>query len=103
MMVDPLAAGLEEKAAELGKTPGELMIIASLMEPRATATTCPRWRGSSTTASTAATRQHRRHGIDASNTYALGCRRTTALTTEQLGGSTPPTTPVARELHHAAR
>ena len=26
------AAGLEEKAAELGKTPGELMIIASLIE-----------------------------------------------------------------------
>ncbi len=86
------AAGLEEKAAELGKTPGELMIIASLIEAEGRGDDMPkiarviynRLDGPGDKGGTNGTL-----GIDASNAYGLGLSGTTALTTEQLEVDTP--------------
>ncbi|QSR31549.1 aminodeoxychorismate lyase [Nocardioides sp. S5] len=85
-------AGLEEKAAELGKTPGELMIIASLIEAEGRGEDMPkiarviynRLDGPGDKGGTNGTL-----GIDASNAYGLGLSGTTALTTEQLAVDTP--------------
>ncbi|GAA1450565.1 endolytic transglycosylase MltG [Mycobacterium cookii] len=85
-------AGLEEKAAELGKTPGELMIIASLIEAEGRGDDMPkiarviynRLDGPGDKGGTNGTL-----GIDASNAYGLGLSGTTALTTEQLAVDTP--------------
>jgi len=85
-------AGLEEKAAELGKTPGELMIVASLIEAEGRGDDMPkiarviynRLDGPGDKGGTNGTL-----GIDASNAYGLGLSGTTALTTEQLAVDTP--------------
>jgi UPF0755 protein len=85
-------AGLEERAAELGKTPGELMIIASLIEAEGRGDDMPkiarviynRLDGPGDKGGTNGTL-----GIDASNAYGLGLSGTTALTTEQLAVDTP--------------
>ena len=86
------AAGLEEKAAELGKTPAELMIIASLVEAEGRGEDMPkiarviynRLDGPGDKGGTNGTL-----GIDASNAYGLGKSGTTALTTEELAVDTP--------------
>ena len=86
------AADLEAKAAELGKTPGELMIIASLIEAEGRGDDMPkiarviynRLDGPGDKGGTNGTL-----GIDASNAYGLGLSGTTALTTEQLAVDTP--------------
>ena len=86
------AADLEAKAAELGKTPGELMIIASLIEAEGRGDDMPkiarviynRLDGPGDKGGTNGTL-----GIDASNAYGLGLSGTTALTTEQLAEDTP--------------
>lgn len=85
-------AGLEEKAAALGKTPGELMIIASLVEAEGRGDDMPkiarviynRLDGPGDKGGT-----NGYLGIDASNAYGLGLSGTTALTTEQLEEPTP--------------
>lgn len=86
------AADLEARAAELGKTPGELMIIASLIEAEGRGDDMPkiarviynRLDGPGDKGGTNGTL-----GIDASNAYGLGLSGTTALTTEQLAVDTP--------------
>lgn len=86
------AVGLEEKAAELGKTPAELMIIASLVEAEGRGEDMPkiarviynRLDGPGDKGGTNGTL-----GIDASNAYGLGKSGTTALTTEELAVDTP--------------
>lgn len=85
-------AGLEEKAAELGKTPAELMIIASLIEAegrgddmyKISRVIYNRLDGPGDKGGTNGTL-----GIDASNAYGLGKSGTTALTTEELAVDTP--------------
>jgi UPF0755 protein len=86
------AAGLEEKAAALGKTPAELMIIASLIQaegrgddmPKISRVIFNRLDGPGDKGGTNGTL-----GIDASNAYGLGLSGTTALTEEQLAEDTP--------------
>lgn len=86
------AAGLEEKAVELGKTPGELMIIASLIEAEGRGDDMPkiarviynRLDGPGDKGGTNGTL-----GIDASNAYGLGKSGTTALSEEELAVDTP--------------
>jgi len=87
------AAGLEEKAAELGKTPGELMIIASLIEaegrgddmPKISRVIYNRLDGPGDKGGTNGTL-----GIDASIAYGLGLSPgSTELTPEQLAEDTP--------------
>ncbi len=86
-------AGLEEKAAELGKTPGELMIIASLIEAEGRGDDMPkiarviynRLDGPGDKGGTNGTL-----GIDASIAYGLGLSPgSTELTPEQLAEDTP--------------
>ncbi|HEV2796670.1 MAG TPA: endolytic transglycosylase MltG [Nocardioides sp.] len=86
------AAQLEEKAAELGHTPAELMIIASLIEAEGRGDDMPkiarviynRLDGPGDKGGTNGTL-----GIDASNAYGLGKSGTTALTEEELAVDTP--------------
>ncbi|WP_299923465.1 endolytic transglycosylase MltG [uncultured Nocardioides sp.] len=87
------AAGLEERAAELGKTPGELMIIASLIEaegrgddmPKISRVIYNRLDGPGDKGGTNGTL-----GIDASIAYGLGLSPgSTELTPEQLAEDTP--------------
>ena len=86
------AAGLEEKAAELGHTPAELMIIASLIEAEGRGDDMPkiarviynRLDGPGDKGGTNGTL-----GIDASNAYGLGKSGTTALSEEELAVDTP--------------
>ena len=87
------AAGLEEKAAELGKTPGELMIIASLIEaegrgddmPKISRVIYNRLDGPGDKGGTNGTL-----GIDAAIAYGLGLSPgSTELTPEQLAEDTP--------------
>jgi UPF0755 protein len=87
------AAGLEERAAELGKTPGELMIIASLVEAEGRGDDMPkiarviynRLDGPGDKGGTNGTL-----GIDASIAYGLGLSPgSTELTPEQLAEDTP--------------
>src|SRR6478609_670554 len=87
------AAGLEEKAAELGKTPGELMIIASLIEaegrgddmPKISRVIYNRLDGPGDKGGTNGTL-----GIDASIAYGLGLSPgSTELTPDQLAEDTP--------------
>ena len=86
------AAGLEEKAAELGKTPGELMIIASLIEaegrgddmPKISRVIFNRLDGPGDKGGTNGLLQ-----IDASVNYGLDQELGVALTTEQLQQDTP--------------
>ena len=86
------AAGLEDKAAELGHTPGELMIIASLIQaegrgddmPKISRVIYNRLDGPGDKGGTNGTL-----GIDASNAYGLGKSGTTALTSEELAVDTP--------------
>ena len=86
------AAGLEERAAELGKTPAELMIIASLIEaegrgddmPKISRVIYNRLDGPGDQGGTYGTL-----GIDASNAYGLGKSGTTALSEEELLVDTP--------------
>ena len=87
------AAGLEEKAAELGKTPGELMIIASLIEaegrgddmPKISRVIYNRLDGPGDKGGTNGTL-----GIDASIAYGLGLAPgSTELTPDQLAEDTP--------------
>jgi UPF0755 protein len=85
-------AGLEEKAAELGKTPAELMIIASLIEAegrgddmyKISRVIYNRLDGPGDKGGTNGTL-----GIDASNAYGLGLSGTTALSEDQLAVDTP--------------
>jgi UPF0755 protein len=86
-------AGLEEKAADLGKTPGELMIIASLIEAEGRGDDMPkiarviynRLDGPGDKGGTNGTL-----GIDASIAYGLGLSPgSTELTPEQLAEDTP--------------
>ncbi|EON24144.1 aminodeoxychorismate lyase [Nocardioides sp. CF8] len=85
-------AGLEEKAAELGKTPAELMIIASLVEAEGRGDDMPkiarviynRLDGPGDKAGTNGLLQ-----IDASVNYGLDQELGVALTTEQLQVDTP--------------
>lgn len=87
------AADLETKAAELGKTPGELMIIASLIEAEGRGDDMPkiarviynRLDGPGDKGGTNGTL-----GIDASIAYGLGLSPgSTELTPEQLAEDTP--------------
>lgn len=87
------AADLEAKAAELGKTPGELMIIASLIEAEGRGDDMPkiarviynRLDGPGDKGGTNGTL-----GIDASIAYGLGLSPgSTELTPEQLAEDTP--------------
>ncbi len=87
------AAGLEEKAAELGKTPGELMIIASLIEaegrgddmPKISRVIYNRLDGPGDKGGTNGTL-----GIDAAIAYGLGLSPgSTELTPDQLAEDTP--------------
>jgi UPF0755 protein len=86
------AAGLEEKAAALGKTPAELMIIASLIQaegrgddmPKISRVIYNRLDGPGDKGGT-----NGYLGIDASNAYGLGLSGTTALSSEQLAEPTP--------------
>jgi len=86
------AAGLEEKAAELGKTPAELMIIASLVEaegrgddmPKISRVIFNRLDGPGDKGGTNGLLQ-----IDASVNYGLDQELGVALTTEQLQQDTP--------------
>lgn len=85
-------AGLEEKAAELGKTPAELMIIASLIEAEGRGDDMPkiarviynRLDGPGDQGGT-----NGRLQIDASVNYGLDQELGVALTTEQLEQDTP--------------
>ena len=85
-------ANLEERADELGHTPAELMIIASLIEaegrgddmPKISRVIYNRLDGPGDKGGTNGTL-----GIDASNAYGLGLSGTTALTEEQLAQDTP--------------
>ncbi|HXH78493.1 endolytic transglycosylase MltG [Nocardioides sp.] len=85
-------AGLEEKAAELGKTPAELMIIASLIEaegrgddmPKISRVIYNRLDGPGDKGGTNGLLQ-----IDASVNYGLDQELGVALTTEQLAQDTP--------------
>jgi UPF0755 protein len=85
-------AGLEEAAAELGKTPAELMIIASLVEaegrgddmPKISRVIFNRLDGPGDKAGTNGLLQ-----IDASVNYGLDQELGVALTTEQLQQDTP--------------
>ncbi len=85
-------AGLEEKAAELGKTPAELMIIASLIEaegrgddmPKISRVIYNRLDGPGDQGGT-----NGRLQIDASVNYGLDQELGVALTTEQLQQDTP--------------
>jgi len=87
------AAGLEERAAALGKTPGELMIIASLIEAEGRGDDMPkiarviynRLDGPGDKGGTNGTL-----GIDAAIAYGLGLSPgSTELTPEQLAEDTP--------------
>ena len=86
------AAGLEEKAAELGKTPAELMTIASLIEaegrgddmPKISRVIFNRLDGPGDKGGTNGLLQ-----IDASVNYGLDQELGVALTTEQLQQDTP--------------
>lgn len=86
------AAGLEERAAELGKTPAELMIIASLVEAEGRGDDMPkiarviynRLDGPGDQGGTNGLLQ-----IDASVNYGLDQELGVALTTEQLQQDTP--------------
>ena len=86
------AAGLEERAAELGKTPAELMIIASLVEAEGRGDDMPkiarvifnRLDGPGDKGGTNGLLQ-----IDASVNYGLDQELGVALTTEQLQQDTP--------------
>lgn len=87
------SAGLEQRAAELGKTPGELMIIASLIEaegrgddmPKISRVIYNRLDGPGDKGGTNGTL-----GIDASIAYGLGLSPgSTELTPEQLAEDTP--------------
>src|SRR6478735_327220 len=87
------AAGLEHRAAELGKTPGELMIIASLIEaegrgddmPKISRVIYNRLDGPGDKGGTNGTL-----GIDASIAYGLGLSPgSTELTPDQLAEDTP--------------
>lgn len=85
-------AGLEERAAELGKTPAELMIIASLIEAEGRGDDMPkiarviynRLDGPGDQGGT-----NGRLQIDASVNYGLDQELGVALTTEQLEQDTP--------------
>lgn len=85
-------AGLEERAAELGKTPAELMIIASLIEAEGRGEDMPkiarviynRLDGPGDQGGT-----NGRLQIDASVNYGLDQELGVALTTEQLEQDTP--------------
>ncbi len=85
-------AGLEEKAAELGKTPAELMIIASLVEAEGRGSDMPkvarviynRLDGPGDKGGTNGLLQ-----IDAANAYGIGKSGTTALSSEELAVDTP--------------
>lgn len=85
-------AGLEEKAAELDKTPAELMIIASLIEAegrgddmyKISRVIYNRLDGPGDKGGTNGTL-----GIDASNAYGLGKSGTTVLTPDELAQDTP--------------
>ncbi len=85
-------AGLEEKAAELGKTPAELMIIASLIEaegrgddmPKVARVIYNRLDGPGDKGGTNGLLQ-----IDAANAYGIGKSGTTALSSEELAVDTP--------------
>jgi UPF0755 protein len=85
-------AGLEEKAAELGKTPAELMVIASLVEAEGRGDDMPkiarviynRLDGPGDKGGTNGLLQ-----IDASVNYGLDQELGVALTTEQLEEDTP--------------
>lgn len=85
-------AGLEEKAAALGKTPAELMIIASLIEAegrgddmyKISRVIYNRLDGPGDKGGTYGTL-----GIDASNAYGLGKSGTTVLTPDELAQDTP--------------
>lgn len=86
-------AGLEEKAAELGHTPGELMIIASLIQAEGRGSDMPkisrviynRLDGPGDKGGTNGTL-----GIDAAIAYGLGLSPgSTELTPEQLAEDTP--------------
>ena len=85
-------AGLEERAAELGKTPAELMIIASLVEaegrgddmPKVARVIYNRLDGPGDQGGTNGLLQ-----IDAANAYGIGKSGTTALTEEELAEDTP--------------
>ena len=86
------AAGLEERAAEMGKTPAELMIIASLVEAEGRGDDMPkiarviynRLDGPGDQGGTNGLLQ-----IDASVNYGLDQELGVALTTEQLQQDTP--------------
>ena len=86
------AAGLEERAAELGKTPAELMVIASLVEAEGRGDDMPkiarviynRLDGPGDQGGTNGLLQ-----IDASVNYGLDQELGVALTTEQLQQDTP--------------
>lgn len=85
-------AGLEEKAAELGKTPAELMIIASLVEaegrgddmPKVSRVIFNRLDGPGDKGGTNGLLQ-----VDAANAYGIGKSGTTALSAEELAVDTP--------------
>lgn len=85
-------ADLEARASELGRTPAEIMIIASLIEAEGRGDDMPkiarviynRLDGPGDKGGTNGTL-----GIDASNAYGLGLSGTTALTAEQLAVDTP--------------
>ncbi|WP_185996503.1 endolytic transglycosylase MltG [Nocardioides campestrisoli] len=84
--------GLEERAAALGKTPAEIMIIASLVEaegrgddmPKVARVIYNRLDGPGDKGGTNGLLQ-----IDAANAYGIGKSGTTALTTEELAEDTP--------------
>ena len=86
------AADLEARAAELGKTPAEIMIIASLIEaegrgddmPKISRVIYNRLDGPGDKGGTNGTL-----GIDASNAYGIGKSGTTQLTAEELAVDTP--------------
>lgn len=85
-------AGLEEKAAELGKTPAELMIIASLVEaegrgddmPKVSRVIFNRLDGPGDKGGTNGLLQ-----VDAANAYGIGKSGTTALSSDELAEDTP--------------
>ncbi|WP_110183305.1 endolytic transglycosylase MltG [Nocardioides solisilvae] len=85
-------AGLEQKAAELGRTPAEIMIIASLVEaegrgddmPKVARVIYNRLDGPGDKGGTNGLLQ-----VDAANAYGIGKSGTTALTTEELAVDTP--------------
>ncbi|MGN0064400.1 MAG: endolytic transglycosylase MltG [Nocardioides sp.] len=85
-------ADLEARAEELGKTPAEVMIIASLIEaegrgddmPKISRVIYNRLDGPGDKGGTNGTL-----GIDASNAYGLGLSGTTQLTADQLAQDTP--------------